>query len=107
MSHRETYNNDMTMRNNSGEHNDCGETLFAAWRFVKDTEENYYIKIKSDQLPELMKTEKNYQLFRVLQLCDEQMTLQFNHKQFSGKTTTITDIYVPEHVAIEDREFHW
>ncbi|MEL7003504.1 MAG: hypothetical protein AAFN93_12350 [Bacteroidota bacterium] len=107
LSHRETYSSDLTMHNNSGEYVDCGATLNATWKFVKDKIGNYYVRIESKQLPELMNIEKEYKLFKILNLADEQMTLQFNHKQFSNKTTTITDIYVPENVSVEDREFHW
>ncbi|MFY0608305.1 MAG: lipocalin family protein [Cyclobacteriaceae bacterium] len=107
LSHRETYSNDMTMYNNSGDNRDCGETLQANWKFVKDKKGNYYVRIESEQLPELMNIDKDYKLFKVLRLTDDQMTLQFKHKQFSNKTTTITDIYVPEHIEVKDREFHW
>ena len=107
LSHREIYSSDMTMRNNSGEHKGCGKNLEATWKFAKDKEGNYYVRIESKQLPELMNIEQDYKLFKVLRLTDEQMTLQFHHKQFSSKTTTITDIYVPENVNVKDREFHW
>ena len=107
LSHRETYKGDMTMHNNSGENRDCGETLNATWKFGKDNKGNYYVRIESQQLPELMNIDKNYKLFKILRLAEEQMTLQFNHKQFSSKTTTITDIYVPENASVKDREFHW
>ncbi|WMN11543.1 hypothetical protein QYS49_38785 [Marivirga salinae] len=95
------------MHNNSGENRDCGETLNATWEFAKDKKGNYYVRIESQQLPELMNIEKNYKLFKVLRLTEEQITLQFNHKQFSSTTTTITDIYVPENALVKDREFHW
>ncbi|MEQ8549993.1 MAG: lipocalin family protein [Cyclobacteriaceae bacterium] len=107
LSHRETYKRDMTMQNNSGEHRDCGETLSATWKFAKDKKGNYYIQISSKQLPELMNIDQEYKLFKILRLSEEQMTVQFQHKQFSNKTTTITDIFVPENVSVEDREFHW
>lgn len=107
LSHRETYRRDMTMANNSGEHSDCGKTLNATWKFVKDKEENYYVRISSPQLPEIMNIENDYKLFKVLLLKEDQMTLQFRHKQFSNKTTTITDIFVPESSSVKDREFHW
>ena len=107
LSHRETYRLDMTMFNNSGDNMDCGETLHAKWDFAKDKSGNYYIRIESKQLPELMNIEEDYKLFKLLRLNEEQMTLQFNHRQFSNKLTTITDIYVPEHVNVEGRDFHW
>lgn len=95
------------MHNNSGEHRDCGETLHGTWKFTKGKTGNYYVRIESEQLPKLMNIDKEYKLFKILELSDEQMTLQFAHKQFSSETTTITDIYVPEDVDVKDREFHW
>lgn len=107
LSHRETYGADMTMFNNSGQQKDCGETLNAEWKFVKDKDGNYYIRITSEQLPDLMNIEEDFKLFKVLSLSEAEMVLQFNHKQFSSKTTQITDIWVPEDLEIEGREFHW
>lgn len=107
LEHRDTYKADFTMHNNSGEQRDCGETLNATWKFTKDKKGNSYIRWTSDQLPQLLNIEKNYKSFKILELSEEQMTLQFSHKQFSDKTTIITDIWVPEDASIEDREFHW
>jgi hypothetical protein len=107
LSHRVTYSSDMSMHNNSGEHRDCGETLSGTWKFAKDQKGHYYIKIESSQLPTLMNIEDDFKLFKILQLTEEQMTLQYNHQQFSNKVTTITDIYVPEDRIVENREFHW
>ena len=107
LSHRDTYSSDMTMHNNSGENVDCGETLNAQWKFVKDKDGNYYIKLMSEQLPAMMNIEDEFKLFKVLHLSEEELVLQFQHQQFSSKITTITDIYVPENVTVEGREFHW
>jgi hypothetical protein len=106
LSHRETYESNMTMHNNSSVNRDCGETLNATWKFAKDKKGNYYVRIESKQLPKLMNIDKDYKLFKILRLTEEQMTLQFKHKQFSSKTTTITDIFVPENASVKDREFH-
>lgn len=107
LSHQETYKLDMTMHDNSSEHRDCGKTLYAKWEFTKDKKGNYYIKWTSEQLPSLMNTKEDYKHFKILHLSKEQLTIQFKHKQFSSKTTTITDFYVPENVSVKDREFHW
>ncbi|MEQ9299035.1 MAG: lipocalin family protein [Cyclobacteriaceae bacterium] len=107
LEHRDTYKADFTMHNNSGAQSDCGETLNASWKFTKDKKGNSYIRWTSDQLPQLLNIDKNYKSFKILELSEEQMTLQFSHKQFSDKTTIITDIWVPEDASIEDREFHW
>ena len=94
------------MHDNNGEGPDCGETLSGTWKFIKDKSDNYYIKWNSKQLPAIMHIEEDYKFFKIIHLSEEQMTLQFNHK-FFNKTALITDIYVPEHVSVEDREFHW
>ena len=107
LAHRDNYSADLTMHNNSGEQGECGETLNAIWKFTKDKTGNSYIRLSSEQLPAMMNIEVDYKAFRVLRLSEGQMTLQYYHKQFSNKATQITDIYVPEDVAIEDREFHW
>ncbi len=107
LSHRETYRADMTMQDNSGDHRGCGETLHANWKFTKDQNGHYYIKWESAQLPELMNMEEEHKYFKVLLLSEEELIVQFKHKQFSNKTTTITDIYVPEGASVKDREFHW
>ena len=57
-------------------------------------------------MPAIMHIGEDYKFFKIIHLSEEQMTLQFNHK-FFNKTALITDIYVPEHVSVEDREFHW
>lgn len=105
--HRDTYSADFTMHNNSGEQSNCGETLNATWKFTKDKKGNSYIRWTSDQLPQMMNIEADYKAFKILRLSAEQMTLQFTHKQFSDKISTITDIWVPENISVEDREFHW
>jgi len=107
LSHKETYKSDMTMHDNSGDYRDCGETINASWKFTKDKKQNYYIKWASPQLPALMNMENDFKFFKVIHLSKEQLTIQFTHKQFSNKTTTITDFYVPENVSVKDREFHW
>ena len=107
LSYRATYTRAMAMNDNSGEHKGCGETLNASWKFAKDQKGNYYVRIESPQLPELLNIEKEFKLFKVLELSEDQLTLQFSHKQFSDKITTITDILVPENTSIKDREFHW
>ena len=61
------------MSDNNGEHRDCGPTLKAQWSLVKSEKGNSYIKIDSDQLPELMGIEDTYKVFRILQLSKDQI----------------------------------
>lgn len=106
LAYRQTYQSDMTLHDNNGEQRDCGETLQATWKFVKDRKGNFYVKWSSAQLPQLMNIEKDYKYFKILHLSADQLTLRFRHKFFS-KTTTITDFYVPEGASVERRDFHW
>jgi hypothetical protein len=107
LSHKETYQSDMSVHDNSGDHRDCGETLFANWLFVKDKKENSYLKWTSAQIQTLLNIEEDYKFFKILELSEEQLTIQITHKQFSSKSTTITDFYVSENVTVEGGVFHW
>lgn len=107
LSYRATYRPDRTMNDNNGEQSDCGPTLKAQWSIVKSEKGHSYVKIDSDQLPDLMGIEDTYKVFKILQLSEDQMTLQFSHRQFSSKKTKMIDVYVPENVEVKGREFHW
>ncbi len=107
LSYRATYQTDSIMHDNNGDHEDCGETLTSKWIIYK-SEDNYpYIKLNGGNLKAMMNLEKNYKFFKILDLTEEQMVLEFQHKQFSNKSTTIVDVFVPEKTEIEDRDFHW
>lgn len=107
LAYRQTFSVDSTMKDNSGDTRQCGETLLANWKFVKDKKGNGYLKLNSPQLPELMQIEEEYKFFKVLQLSENELILEYKHKQYGNKSRTITDYFVPEDVAVEDRDFHW
>lgn len=107
MAYRQTFAVDSTMRDNAGDTRDCGVTLLATWKIVKDKKGNSYIKLQSDQLPELLQIDEDYKFFKVLQLSEEELVLEYKHKQYGNKSRTITDYYVPENIKVEDRDFHW
>jgi hypothetical protein len=107
LSYRLIYSADMSMRDNNSEHVDCGNSLEANWQFVRDKKDNYYVKLSSEQLPELMNIDKEHKYFKILHLSADSLILQFRHRQFSDKWRTITDHYVPEEVYVKDRAFHW
>jgi hypothetical protein len=107
LAYRQTFANDSTMKDNAGDKRDCGETLFAEWKFIKDKKGNSYLQLKSDQIPALMQIEEDFKFFKVLQLSEEVLVLEYRHKQYGNKSRTITDHYVPENVEVEDRDFHW
>lgn len=66
-----------------------------------------YIKVSSEQIPQLMNIQEDYKNFKIIHISEDTLILQFDHKQFSNATTRITDYYVPEHVSVENRDFHW
>lgn len=107
LQHRDTYRPDGSFQNNSEENPDCGESLLARWSIVQDSTGNNYIKLKSSQIPDLMGIEEDYKFFRVLNLAEDRMVLQYRHRQFSEKWRTIKDYWVREDVNVEDRDFHW
>ena len=107
LSYRQTFFSGGMVRDNNGEVKGCGETLEAKWTFVKSQQGYYYLRLESEEIPTLMNIEDDFKLFKVLDLTEESMTLQFQHAQFSDKTTTITDFLVPEDVNVEGRTFHW
>lgn len=107
LSYRATYKLDSIMHDNNGEHRDCGETLTANWSIYTSKEGFPYIKLEGDQLKELMNLDNNYKFFKILDLSEDQLVLEFTHKQFSSKTTTMVDVFVPENTTVDDRKFHW
>ncbi|WP_109299065.1 lipocalin family protein [Aquimarina sp. AU474] len=106
LSYRITYQSNMTLKDNNGEQDNCGPSLLANWEITKDKKGNSYLKYSSDQLPELMNMKKNYKYFKILQLSQDTLKIQFRHKQFSSKSTFI-DIFVTENTKVKDRDFHW
>jgi hypothetical protein len=107
LSYRATYKTDSTMHDNNGLFRDCGETLTANWLFYNSEEGYPYIKLKGEQLKKVMNLDVDYKFFKILDLSESQLVLEFSHEQFSSKETTIIDVFVPEDVIINDRDFHW
>ncbi len=106
LSYRVTYQPDMIVKDNNGEQENCGASLIGTWQIIKAEKGNSYIKLTSDQLPELMNIDSNHKFLKILQLHEDTIKIQFRHKQFSGKSTFV-DTFVPEHVEVRDRDFHW
>lgn len=107
LSYRATYKTDSIMHDNNGAHEDCGETLTTKWTLYTSDEGYPYIKLKGGKLKELMNLDVDYKFFKILDLSEQQLVLEFTHKQFSSKESTIIDVFVPEEASIKDRDFHW
>ncbi len=107
LSYRATYFNTDILKDNNSDHEDCGASLSTNWSLYHDDDNYPYIKLKGGNLQELMHLDKDYKFFKIIELSDTLMILEFRHKQFSTKNTKIIDIYVPENVSVKNREFHW
>ena len=107
LSYQVTYSKGGKIVDNNSKQNDCGESMNSCWSFYK-SEDNYpYIKFKGGNIQKLMNLKNDYKFFKILDLNEKQMVLEFQHKQFSNKVSTIVDVYVPKDAVVEDRKFHW
>lgn len=107
LSYEQTYSTKRKMQDNAGQNRECGETLKADWKFVKDGSNNYYIRLTSTQLPSLMNIKDDFKLFKIKYLSSDSLIVSFKHRQFSNKETNITDYYVPSETIVSNRDFHW
>lgn len=107
LSFRQVLNANKTFTHQMDEGRDCGASMTGDWKVIKDKKGNFYLKLMSDQIPEQLHIEDDFKLFKIINLSEDLLTLQYSHKQFSDKTTKITDFYVPEGASIEGRDFHW
>ncbi len=106
LTYRILYSPDNSFNDNNGEQENCGKSLIGSWEIITYKNEKSYIKWSSDQLLETMNSKKNYKYFKILQLEKDTLRLQYRHKQFSSESTFV-DTFVPEHIQVEGRDFHW
>jgi len=107
LSYRQTFSVNNTVVDNNKDNTDCGPSLRATWKISVSDSGNSYLKLTSDQIPELFKIKKDYKFFKVLYVSEDSLTLSFKHKQFSGKTRIIIDYLVREDLKVNERDFHW
>lgn len=107
LSYEQTFSRNMKVSDNLSQHNGCGESLEGDWKVVRDQKGHFYIRISSKQIPKLMNIEEDFKFFKILQLGDDQLTLEYTHRQFSDELTTFTDEMVPVGTEVEGRDFHW
>lgn len=94
------------MRDNNEDNKNCGKSITGNWE-ITENEIAHYIKVNSPLIPEILNTKDTFKYFKILDLSDSLMILEFRHKQFSNSTTTITDHFVPEDVHVANRDFHY
>jgi len=94
------------VEDNNGELRNCGPSLKAIWEITTSDQGDSYLKLTSDQIPELLGQESKEKFFKILYLNNDSLTLSYVHKQFA-KRLRITDYLVREDLPVEDRDFHW
>jgi hypothetical protein len=105
LSYRVSYSNDGTTSDNNALNKDCGDSMEANWSFYTN-EDGAYIKIKGEKVKTLLNQENDYKFFKISSLSDTLLVLSFKHKQFGNKERTIEDYLVPEHIEVENRNYH-
>lgn len=106
MSYRQTFLRSKKVHDNNGDYPNCGATLEGHWELTTDPEGNHYIKITSDQYPDLLQQPQNYKFFKITYASRDSLQLSFVHNQF-GTRRRITDLLVQEDMVVKDRDFHW
>ena len=106
MDYRQTFQNNNMVSDNNGSNSNCGPSLRGGWELKKSSNGHPYIKISSEDISELLNTEKDYKNFKILKLNKDTLKISFRHKQYGNKYRTITDVLVREDLDIGDRYFH-
>lgn len=107
LAHRMIFDTDRSFETGASGRNDCGDPMLGTWSLARDPNGFSYIRLESDQIPEMMNIEDDFKLFKIKSLSDTLMILQFTHAQTTKKQTTIVDYFVPDGVKVDDRKFHW
>lgn len=105
LEYRQTFNINGGVKDNNSYLDNCGNSLVGSWSVVKDSLGFTYIRIESDQIPDLMGIEETYKDFKIFYIDTDSLHLSFIHRQF-GKKRRISDYLVRESISIEDRAFH-
>jgi hypothetical protein len=105
LEYRLSFTNDMIVKDNNGDSEDCGNSLEANWSLFSN-DNGDFIKYKSESLKQLMNIEEDFKFFRILHLSSDSLVVTYKHKQYSNNSLTIIDYYVPEDRVVKDRDFN-
>ncbi|GGG39102.1 hypothetical protein GCM10011344_44970 [Dokdonia pacifica] len=106
LKYRQRFRESGLVKDNNDLQRDCGPSLEATWEITSSEKGDYYLKLTSDQIPELLQQESNEKFFKILYLSKDSLTLSYVHKQFNNRRR-ITDYLVRDDLEVKDREFHW
>ncbi len=107
LAHRQSFSKDGTFYTSSNGRKDCGAPMVGKWTLARDPEKTAYIRLDSDQIPEMLNIDEDFKFFKIKNLSDSLLVLQFNHAQTTKEQTVMVDYLVPEGVNVDDRTFHW
>ena len=106
LGYRQRFRESGIVSDNNETLRDCGPSLTATWEITTSEKGYPYIKLTSDQIPELLGQESDEKFFKILYLSNDSLVLSYSHKQFNQKRK-ITDYMVREGLEVTDRAFHW
>ena len=107
LSQRQSFSEDGTFFTGSGGRKDCGDAMIGTWTLARDPKGTAYIRLESEQIPEMLNIKDDFKFFRLKKLSDSLLVLQFNHAQTTNEQTVMVDYFVPEGLNVDDRTFHW
>ncbi|NND88103.1 MAG: lipocalin family protein [Flavobacteriaceae bacterium] len=105
LSYRVTYSADQKMYDNNLDYEGCGESMEAQWNLIEN-EDGSFLKLTGEKIPTLFNIDQEYKYFKINALSENELVLQFRHRQFSSRETIIIDHLVPENIIVTDRDFH-
>lgn len=106
LKYRQSFFSNGGVSDNNEDQSNCGSSLIGAWSIIKDSASYTYIRIISDDIPELLNIEENYKDFRVFYASEDSLHIYFIHTQY-GQERRISDYLVQEEVSVPNRNFHF
>jgi len=104
--YRQSFLLNGSVYDNNEDNSNCGPSLKGSWAIIRDSAFYTYIRIKSDDIPELLGISENYIDFRVFYASKDSLHISFIHTQF-GQERRISDYLVQEDISVKNRNFHY
>jgi len=106
MKYRQVFYANMTVEDNNALNANCGPSLKGGWSLLKKENGLTYIRIQSEDIPELLNQKDDFKDFKILHVNQDSLAISFYHNQFGSKKR-ITDYLVREDFKVSDRNFHY
>jgi len=106
LKYRQFFLSNGNVHDNNEDNSNCGPSLKGSWSIIRDSASYTYIRITSDDIPELLGISENYKDFRVFYASKDSLHISFIHNQF-GQERRISDYLVQENISVKNRDFHY